>query len=107
MLIIQNRFIPFGKHFYAINLFGIVFAKYRLSPDERRHEYIHTMQQRELLFLGFYIIYILEWFVRLVCLHRLSDAYMNISFEREAYAKMGDPDYTKHRKMFAWANYIS
>ena len=106
MRIIQNRLIPFGKHFYAINLFGVVFAKYQLSRSEQCHEYIHTLQQRELLFLGFYILYVAEWLVRLIQFRSPTKAYQHISFEREAYANMDNPNYTNRRKMFAWTNYM-
>ena len=44
----------------------MIFAKQRLSPSEWRHEHIHTLQQRELLFVGFFVWYIVEWLVRLL-----------------------------------------
>jgi len=104
--VIRNKLIPFGKHYYAINLFGVVFAKCRMSPQELNHEYIHTLQQRELLFLGFYIIYIMEWLARLILHRNLFQAYMHISFEQEAYSKMSDLQYAMHRKPFAWRKYL-
>ena len=107
MKVIHNKLIPFGRHYAAINLFGVVFAKYRLSRQELNHEYIHTLQQRELLFVGFYIIYIIEWLVRLIQYRNAFKAYLNISFEREAYDRMKDLNYTKHREMFAWTKYFS
>ena len=62
MKVIRNKYVPFGRHYAAINLFGVVFAKCRLSRQELNHEYIHTLQQRELLFVGFYIIYIIPYY---------------------------------------------
>lgn len=35
--------LPLGKSFYAINLFGVVFAKGPLNSVSTRHEYIHTL----------------------------------------------------------------
>ena len=106
MKIIRNRHIPFGKRYSAINLFGVVFAKCGLSRQELNHEYIHTLQQQELLFVGFYIIYITEWMVRLIQYRNAFKAYRNISFEREAYSQMNDLNYAQKRKFFAWRRYL-
>ena len=103
MKVIYNRFIPF-KGYFAINLFGVIFARRgmgRMSRVERNHEYIHTLQQRELLFLPFYLLYLLEWTWWLVRLRNAQRAYHAISFEREAYAHQSDEDYPRHRKWFA------
>ncbi len=91
----------------AINLFGIIFAKRPLSRVDVNHEYIHTLQQRELLFIPFYILYIIEWCIRVVQTRSLIKGYMMISFEREAYDKQYHLDYCKHRPFFAWRNYLS
>lgn len=106
MKVILTRHFPLGKRYTAINLFGLVFAKYRLSRQELNHEYIHTLQQRELLFVGFYIIYIIEWLVRLAQYRNAYKAYLNISFECEAYNRMNDLNYARKRKIFAWRKYI-
>lgn len=105
--IIENRIIPFGT-FYAINLFGVLFVKHgtKLEKTEVNHEYIHTLQQMEMLFIFFYLWYGVEYLVKL-CKYRNSfKAYVNLSFEREAYANMNNLQYTKHRKHFAWRKYI-
>lgn len=107
MIIIHNRFIPFGKKYLAINLLGIVFTKGTLSPVQRNHEYIHTKQQQELLFVFFYILYVLEWIVRIFQYRNMFKAYRNISFEREAYDKMNNPDYVLHRSYYAWVSYLN
>ena len=41
MKIIYNNYIPFNG-FKAINLFGIVFARRKLSQKDIKHELIHT-----------------------------------------------------------------
>lgn len=33
-------------------------------------------------------------------------AYYRISFEREAYTHQSDPDYLRHRPLFAWFRYL-
>lgn len=63
MKIIYNDIIPF-KGYKAINLFGIVFARKSarpLSDKNKNHEAIHTAQMRELLYVPFYIVYLLDW----------------------------------------------
>ena len=46
---------PFGKNYLAINLFGLIFTLRDLNPIELNHELIHSVQQRELLYLPFFI----------------------------------------------------
>lgn len=105
-MIINNSIIPFGKDYTAINLFGVIFAKERLSEHEIRHERIHTLQQREMLFLPFFLWYVVEWGIRLVLYRNMHKAYRNISFEREAYANQRDVNYNQHRRLFAWMKYL-
>lgn len=99
MITIKNNIIPF-KGYKAINLFGIIFLRkeYELSEIDTNHEAIHTAQMKELLYIFFYIIYFLEWLVRLFI---NKNAYRNISFEKEAYQNERDLSYLKHRKWFA------
>lgn len=105
MKIIKNRFIPFG-HYQAINLFGLVFSKKKLDDVERNHEFIHTLQQRELLFIGFYLLYLTEWIIRLAITRNFNKAYYTLSFEKEAYANQKNLEYKKNRRHFAWRLYI-
>lgn len=100
MKLIENRWIPF-KGFKAINLFGVCFVRKgtQMSPKEINHEAVHTQQMRELCYIGFYILYILEWIYRLIFHTRT--AYRGISFEREAYANENNMDYIRSRKAFA------
>lgn len=102
MIIIKNRLLPVGKGFYAINLFGVVFSKGPLNAHSRNHEFIHTLQQREMLFLFFYLWYLLEWLVGLIRYRNSHKAYRNIRFEREAYTHQFDLNYSKKRQHFAW-----
>ena len=100
MKIIRNNFIPF-KGFRAINLFGVLFVRgdAEINDVVLNHERIHTAQMRELLFLPFYLIYFLEWSVRLFINGK--QAYRSISFEKEAYSNQHDLEYLSKRKIFA------
>ncbi len=128
ILLIHNRFLPFGP-FLAINLFGIIFVRKgrAFAPVDLNHERIHTRQMRELLYVPFYLIYIAEWLVRLVQTFlpareadasvpanhparreasRLLRAYHRISFEREAYTHQSEPSYLSNRAPWAWRHYL-
>lgn len=101
-MIIPNRIIPFPG-FKAINLFGIIFirkeCKDKLTAVDINHECIHTAQMKELLYVFFYLIYLIEWLFQLIGSPRT--AYWNLSFEREAYGNEKNLDYLKTRKHFA------
>lgn len=88
-----------------MNLLGVLFVHHGvyLSNELINHERIHTAQQREMLFVFFYIFYMIEWLVRLPM---RGNAYRNISFEREAYANQRNLDYLKSRPLYAWRRYL-
>ena len=104
---IVNRFIPL-RAFAAVNLFGFIFVRRgnKFTTDDLRHELIHTRQMRELLYVPFYIVYGIEWLVRLIQFRSPLRAYLNISFEREAYANQWDEHYLEHRRPYSWTKYL-
>lgn len=106
MKIIYNRLLPFGKRYYAINLFGVLFAKGPCDKFTINHELIHTAQIKELCYIFFYLAYLIEWFVRILYLWNGFEAYKRISFEREAYANDRNLDYLSSRKHFSFLKYI-
>lgn len=103
------------KHFFYRNYVGlslwpfIILKEDALKKDEAliNHERIHLKQQRELLILPFYILYISEWLLRTLLYLDSYRAYQNISFEREAYANEGDKDYLSRRKTFGFLDYLT
>lgn len=99
MRVVRNNLIPF-RGFAAINLFGVIFVRQEaiVSDTLINHERIHTAQMRELGYLLFYILYILEWIMRLMF---PGNAYYNLTFEREAYLYQNDLNYLSHRKSFS------
>lgn len=104
MLVVENRFIPF-KGFKAINLFGIVFHRNGALPMTEvnlNHEEIHTWQMEELLYVGFYLWYIVEWLVRFAICGNAKAAYRTMWFEQEAYKHENDLYYLANRKNYAW-----
>ena len=111
MKIIYNKIIPF-KGFLAINLFGFLFARKKLTEVDINHEKIHTEQMKELLYVPFYILYILEYIIRwCIPFFKMSlpdshKIYRSISFEQEAYKYEMNLEYLKNRKRYSWIKYI-
>lgn len=108
MKIIRNSIIPF-KGFKAINICGVLFARKeaKISGITINHEEIHTAQMKEMWYLFFYIQYLIEFFLRLLVMRGVKDAYRNISFEQEAYDNEIDMSYLKTRKRFNWRSYFN
>jgi hypothetical protein len=70
------------------------------------HEKIHFKQQQELLILPFYFLYLLHYLVNRLKFRNHEQAYLNICFEREAYANDGDMQYLQTRKSYAWVRFL-
>jgi hypothetical protein len=107
MKIIRNNIIPFPGY-KAINLFGILFIRKNARIDDitLNHEAIHTAQMKELLYIFFYVLYIIDWLIGLVAYVDFKRAYRDICFEKEAYANEEDLDYLKKRKPYNFLKYM-
>jgi len=111
MRIIQNKwinkFVPF-PNFRAVNLFGVLFVRGKRALSKRtiNHEQIHSEQWKELWYIGFLLLYVAEWIIRLFAFKGGHHAYKNISFEREANSHEAEAGYIKNRKRFAFTRYI-
>ena len=105
-MIITNKLIPQG---ICLNLFGTFWTRNPNWIDKYviNHERIHTAQQRELLFIPFYIVYLIEWCIRRFQHSSWRQAYYNISFEREAYKHGDNLTYLKNRKLYSWIDFIT
>ncbi len=90
----------------AISLGIFVFCRKEATPVLRRHETIHFQQQLELLFVGFFGLYLFFWFVGLIKTRPWAQAYQEIPFEREAYYNQYASNYLATRKRFAWIKYV-
>lgn len=106
MKIIYNKYYPLGP-FHAQNVLGIIFCridKGKLSKAGQNHEYIHTVQQKELLYIGFLLWYHIEWLIRFIMYRDWMKAYYALYFEREAYDNQRNLTYCENRKPYAWAD---
>lgn len=93
----------------AITIFPFIFLYGKSMKTNSvlvNHERIHLKQAIELLIFPFYICYLTEFLIRFIYYRNFHLAYLNISFEREAYANEQNLGYTKTRKAFAFYKYL-
>lgn len=105
--------VPFGAEAITLYPFGIyIKSKYKdnqylLEREELiRHEAIHVAQQKEMLYLFFYIFYLLELLIKNIRYLNSDKAYRKVSFEQEAYNNSDNPLYIKQRSPWSWFKYI-
>ncbi len=106
MVLISKYIVPRG--YVGITIFPFIFLKYNALKGNAiliNHEKIHLKQQIELLIIPFFIIYTVEFLLRLIQYKKWKLAYRNISFEREAYKNEKDLDYLKSRSFWMFLNY--
>lgn len=95
--------LPFFPKNLAMCFVGVIWCGDTNWIDERiiNHENIHLQQQKEMLFLPFYIAYVLEWLYQSLRHRSFQQGYLNISHEREAYKHDKDLHYLVTRNPFA------
>lgn len=114
-MIVKTTWFPFGDY-DAMAVWPFIFVKGEVKESSIKHEKIHFEQQKELLLIGFYILYVLFFVVRFLFLF-LADlnksfqecwdsAYYWNPFEKEAYTHEQNENYCKERKHFAWFKYL-
>lgn len=106
MILISKYIVP--KGYVGITFFPFVFLKYKALKGNAvliNHEKIHLRQQIELLIIPFFIIYILEFLIRVIQYKNWNLAYRNISFEQEAYKNEKDLNYLKKRSFCEFYKY--
>lgn len=108
MKIIKCKHFP-PKGYDAMMVVWWLFVKegYQITSRLINHEEIHSIQQKEMLVLPFFIWYGIEFLFRLIQYRNWNEAYMNLSFEREAYSNQYDIAYLSKRKHFAWIHFIN
>jgi hypothetical protein len=105
ILIVSKYLIP--KGFRGLTVFPFVFLRDRNTQDHlvlMNHERIHLRQQLELLVLPFFMIYGLDYLVKLIRYRDKDVAYRNVVFEREAYENENDLEYLKSRSFWRFLN---
>ena len=108
MIIVCQKLLKNTK-INGITLYPFVFIK---NPEDKKnsvlinHEKIHLKQQLELLIIFFYLAYVIEYYYHLIKLKNGHQAYLAISFEREAFAHELDLEYLKKRKVWGFWKYL-
>lgn len=90
-------------------IFPFILVKHRDLKNDTvfiRHEAIHLRQELELLIVPFYIFYLTNYLINLIRYRDHEKAYINIIFEREAYARETDNDYLKQRRFWSWLKFV-
>nr|WP_293873783.1 hypothetical protein [Flavobacterium sp.] len=107
VVVVSKYLIPKGFDGLAIYPFILVSQNHlKQNLVIINHEKIHIRQQLELLILLFFIWYSLEFLFRWIQYKDRRKAYLNISFEREAYKNEKDLNYLNQRSFWTSLNYL-
>lgn len=77
-----------------------------LHSFQTRLHPIHAKQQLETLWVLFFVLYALEYVIKLILCGDMSRAYKSISFEQEAFSNENDVNYLEKRKLWCWIKYV-
>lgn len=106
---VYNNYFPF-KGYKAITVLIWMFIRNEYKDSiywwEEVHEHIHFSQERELGYILFYIIYMLEYVIKFLFLWNFKKTYYSISFEQEAYNYQYEINYLQERKHYTWLRYL-
>ena len=104
MIIIKSKYFSF-------TIGPVVFSNY-VPVDERDELYYRNglelkwKQKKELGIIGYWIIYIIEFLVRLIFINwSWKKAKENIALNRELYTNRNNLAYTKFKPLFGFYNY--
>lgn len=89
LIIVAPKFLRFITNGFAraIVLFPFIILSRGSDKENRpliRHEQIHVYQQLELLIVGFYLWYVIEYLINRLKGYNHHDAYYRLSHEQEA-----------------------
>jgi hypothetical protein len=105
-MILFTKYQPKNYIGVAIFPFIIINKKYKDDIWLINHEKIHLKQQIELLWIGFFIWYFIEFLYRYTQYKNWHKAYLNISFERECNLHESNLNYLKQRKLFGFWKFL-
>ncbi|WP_405202826.1 hypothetical protein [Dokdonia sp. LLG6352-1] len=108
MFFVVNKYL-LRRRFVGVTLWPFIVMR---TPDLKKdevfinHEKIHIRQQAEMLVIPFFIWYAIEYLYRLIQYRDNYVAYLNISFEREAYARECEINYLQERPFWSFIAYL-
>lgn len=98
IIIKKSFFVPPSAIGWTLAPF-IIYKDEKYATDvNNNHELIHIEQQKELMVIPFFILYILNFIINIFRMN--SSPYRNIMFEKEAYGNQDNLNYLKTRKRF-------
>jgi hypothetical protein len=92
----------------AVTVYPFIFLKYKEDLNNKtllNHEKIHLAQQKELFFIGFFILYFYHFFKIRTYFNNKTAAYRAICFEKESKINENILDYLINRKKYSWKKY--
>ena len=107
MIPVVSRFLV-HKYYNGITIWPFVIMRHKVLKDNlvfMNHEKIHLRQQLELLILPFYLLYTVEFLMRLIQYKNWYVAYKNLSFEREAFYNESNMNYLQNRSFWQFLKY--
>lgn len=107
MLIIIEFIFP--SNFNALAIWPFIFLRGKELKHDAillNHEKIHLKQQKELLWIFFFLIYFFEFLAKIVIYKKPKLAYRNISFEREAYGNEQNFHYSDKKNYWSFIGYL-
>lgn len=109
IVIVSDRICNFLSIFIyvgAITLFPFIIVRSEYNNQITiNHEKIHIEQQKELLIVFFYVLYVYYWIKGKVKGLSNEAAYLQIPFEQEAYRKQYDSKYLEQRNTWDWIKF--
>ena len=86
----------------AITLGFIVLSSGEMSEITKNHETIHFQQYLETGFVGFILIYLLDYLLNLLKFRDGTKAYLSLRAEKEAYNMHENLEYCQCRTRYMW-----
>jgi hypothetical protein len=96
------------KNARACAIFPLIFVRKQecATPTLVNHERIHFAQQLETLFIGLFLMKLIEYlYSRLLLSKNISEVYLFRASEQEAYRNQNNLDYLRERKPYRLFKY--
>ena len=112
MIVVRNSLtrLFIMKGYTAACVWPFIFIRSDIDISKRKdilnHELIHARQQKEMLWIFFFIWYAIEYLIKLIRYRDHYKAYRSLSHEKEAYSNNFEPGYLDKRKVYSWLKYL-
>lgn len=108
-MVIESQLIPnifsIFIHVDAVNILGIIFVRNIDDSALITHELIHSKQYVETLWIGFFVIYLIDFCHGVWVYEDFGTAYSRIRFEQEANYYHFSENYLNDRPRYNWIKF--